>query len=354
MIKTEIINFIRENEGTAVAELQKEFGIKYKEAKGVIDELIKSNELVYTEGVWYGYIEKAESEIAPRRATFKRRQAEEDEDANASLPSSLRSYFEARERELEQRLKKRSDENINEEIDEENDTELEEDEIEENMLRKRALKLCIERGAASVSMLQRVFRINYVRACNLVDWMEVEGYIAKQSGTCVRKVLITKEEYENLCLPEWLEDTDGLEEYDGEYEDTADDRENFFDGNVTCNLEPIDMEEQKPTAKTMQTIFNRIFDKEKTTISAGSIPHHSLWTDDEKFFQVLAERMSRLIQSDKKMGRQGAAKKAEAYLEAIRDTHDEKMIQVYERLVYEIKNMSTYLYGQLKAHLCVD
>ena len=48
------------------------------------------------------------------------------------------------------------------------------------------------------------------------------------------------------------------------------------------------------------------------------------------------------------MGQKGAVKKAETYLEAVRDTHDGKMVEVYERLVYEIKNISSYLYKQLK------
>ena len=50
------------------------------------------------------------------------------------------------------------------------------------------------------------------------------------------------------------------------------------------------------------------------------------------------------------MGQKGAVMKAETYLEAVRDTHDRKMVQVYERLVYELKNTSSYLYRQIKKH----
>ena len=98
----------------------------------------------------------------------------------------------------------------------------------------------------------------------------------------------------------------------------------------------------------MRQCLSKIADKKKAPITADKMPLHPSWDNEDEFAKVVMERMERLIKSDKRMGQQGAVKKAETYLEAVRDTHDRKMLQVYERLVYEIKNTSSYLYGQLK------
>ena len=93
----------------------------------------------------------------------------------------------------------------------------------------------------------------------------------------------------------------------------------------------------------MRQCLSKIADKKKAPITADKMPLHPSWDNEDEFAKVVMERMERLIKSDKRMGQQGAVKKAETYLEAVRDTHDRKMLQVYERLVYEIKNTSSYL-----------
>ena len=53
-----------------------------------------------------------------------------------------------------------------------------------------AIELVVQAEQASVSMLQRRFRIGYNRAARLVDMMEARGIIGPADGSRPRKVLI--------------------------------------------------------------------------------------------------------------------------------------------------------------------
>ena len=61
-----------------------------------------------------------------------------------------------------------------------------------------AIELVIDSGKASVSMLQRRFRIGYNRAARIVDIMEEMGVVGPQDGSSPRKVIMTREEFEEL------------------------------------------------------------------------------------------------------------------------------------------------------------
>ena len=61
-----------------------------------------------------------------------------------------------------------------------------------------ALKLFIENGQASITMLQRRFRIGFSRAANLVDEMEQKGYVGPAEGSKQRPVFMTMEEYREI------------------------------------------------------------------------------------------------------------------------------------------------------------
>lgn len=66
----------------------------------------------------------------------------------------------------------------------------------EDDLYEEAVKLIVDLQTASVSMLQRRFRIGYTRAARLIDEMEVRGVVGAYEGSKPRTVLIgkTKEE----------------------------------------------------------------------------------------------------------------------------------------------------------------
>jgi S-DNA-T family DNA segregation ATPase FtsK/SpoIIIE len=55
-----------------------------------------------------------------------------------------------------------------------------------------AVDLILEMQTASVSMLQRRFRIGYSRAARLIDEMELRGVVGPYEGSKPRTVLMTK------------------------------------------------------------------------------------------------------------------------------------------------------------------
>ena len=61
-----------------------------------------------------------------------------------------------------------------------------------------AIDLVVSSGQASVSMLQRRFRIGYNRAARIVDMMEARGIIGPQDGSRPRQVLMTPDELEMM------------------------------------------------------------------------------------------------------------------------------------------------------------
>ncbi|PKM79907.1 MAG: cell division protein FtsK [Firmicutes bacterium HGW-Firmicutes-14] len=68
---------------------------------------------------------------------------------------------------------------------------------EEDDLFPEAVKILIECGQASISMLQRRLRIGYARAARLIDMMEERGIVGKYEGSKPRAVLMTMEQYLN-------------------------------------------------------------------------------------------------------------------------------------------------------------
>ncbi len=389
MDKNAIINDIKENSGAEIAVLQQKFNVSYKEVKTVIDELVAKGTLVFESGVKYSYAKKSDTTIEDSKAELERRRAEairkvhenlsaddeKDDDDEEKAAAERRAYLEARRQELIRRMQAEMEDDDDDDEEDSESEENDEEEISDDELRYKALKLIVEKNAASVSMFQRAFPIGYIRSCKLVDWMESKGYVSKGGGSKPRKVLITKEEFEKLYSePHLVEDDEDdadldidakfaeyekfLEQHFSKDDGSDEDEEDEVYDNIINRIFHSDAKEndatdsdsveRKEAMQNLVSVLNKIADKKKAPITADEMPLHSSWTNEDEFADVVMERMERLIKSDKRMGQVGAVKKAETYLEAVRDTHDRKMVQVYERVVYEIKNTSSYLYGQLK------
>lgn len=67
---------------------------------------------------------------------------------------------------------------------------------ETDELFEEAVKVVLDSGQASISMLQRRLRIGYARAARLIDEMEQRGIVGGYEGTKPREILISKEHYE--------------------------------------------------------------------------------------------------------------------------------------------------------------
>ncbi len=73
-------------------------------------------------------------------------------------------------------------------------TGLPEDGPEDDPMLEEAIKVVVENGQASTSLLQRKLKLGYARAARIVDMMEERGVVGPYDGPRPRKVLITKEQ----------------------------------------------------------------------------------------------------------------------------------------------------------------
>ncbi|HHW66887.1 MAG TPA: DNA translocase FtsK [Epulopiscium sp.] len=65
---------------------------------------------------------------------------------------------------------------------------------------QQAIEMVVEKEKASISMIQRYLRIGFNRAARIMEEMEERGIVGPDEGSKPRKVLITKEEFEQMKL----------------------------------------------------------------------------------------------------------------------------------------------------------
>jgi len=115
---------------------------------------------------------------------------------------------------------------------------------QEDELLGEAVRIVLESGSASISMIQRRLRVGYARAARLIDMMEQSGYVSGFDGSKPRRVLIKQAEYERIFCG--VEEDEPAEEEEAvfdaytaytDYSDAADD----FDDDA-----PFDMEDMEP------------------------------------------------------------------------------------------------------------
>ena len=73
-------------------------------------------------------------------------------------------------------------------------TGLEEDGPDEDPMLKEAIRVVVENGLASTSLLQRKLKLGYARAARIIDEMEARGVVGGYEGSKPRKVLITSDQ----------------------------------------------------------------------------------------------------------------------------------------------------------------
>jgi S-DNA-T family DNA segregation ATPase FtsK/SpoIIIE len=70
--------------------------------------------------------------------------------------------------------------------------------VEEDALFWDAVRIVVEHGQASASVLQRRLRVGYTRAARLVDMMEAKGIVGPYEGSKPREVYITARQMEEI------------------------------------------------------------------------------------------------------------------------------------------------------------
>lgn len=91
------------------------------------------------------------------------------------------------------------DNDIIEEINNEEDTS-ENNPGDNDDLLPKAIELVVDAGQASVSLIQRKFKVGYARAARIVDQMEARGIVGRFEGSKPRQVLITKQQWQELQM----------------------------------------------------------------------------------------------------------------------------------------------------------
>lgn len=91
-------------------------------------------------------------------------------------------------------LKKQAEPVYDDTVAKEEPKEQEEPEAEDELL-PEAVRILIETGHASISMLQRRLHIGYARAARLIDIMEKKGIVGGYEGSKPRAILMTMEQY---------------------------------------------------------------------------------------------------------------------------------------------------------------
>ncbi len=102
------------------------------------------------------------------------------------------------------------DEQLLEEMDVEESAGAQGNGKQEDDLLGEAVRIVLDSGQASISMIQRRLRVGYARAARLIDIMEQHGYVSGFDGAKPRKLLITRAQYEQLFgnQPDISEDMD--------------------------------------------------------------------------------------------------------------------------------------------------
>ncbi|MCX7661229.1 MAG: hypothetical protein N2Z79_00920, partial [Candidatus Omnitrophica bacterium] len=66
---------------------------------------------------------------------------------------------------------------------------------EKDELYEQAVRIIMEAGQASASLLQRRLRMGYTRAARIIDMMEQEGLLGPFEGSKPRRIIVDREEW---------------------------------------------------------------------------------------------------------------------------------------------------------------
>ena len=372
------------NSGTfSIPLIQLNFSVTYKEAARAVDKLVGAGEASpLADELNYEYIVKervspsngrksdsmsADSEsgdtvseyrnflkrhIDERADTIKREEDDdEDDDADEEeMNRRRREYLERRRRELIARLQAETDEEdddednddfFEDEEDEEEDEEddpFEDDEFsmtthslfaksEEEEMREKisnllidedrnsklavaALKLCASEGYVSPWLLCKTQNVDDSTAEFICFWLYVNDFV-KRDESDENKYL--------LAIPE----------------------NTFF----SCCQEA---EERKNSLGHLAGAFKKISDQKqkKEQEERVALQKH---VNNYQFRKVVRAKLIALVCTDLKMTRTKAITKAEGCLFAAHDIGNDNAVVVYEKVIFELNNMSDYMFNRLKS-----
>lgn len=391
----DIRTFCRNSGTFSIPLIQLEFSVTYKEAARVVDKLVGAGEASpLADELSYEYITKervtpsndrksdsisADSEpgdivseyrnflkrhIDERSDTIKREEDDDDDADEEEINRRRREYLERRRRELISRMQEEMAENdddddddrilINDDEDdddlfgEDNDDEDEEEDDDDNpfedykfsmtahslfakseeeeMLEKTrnllidgdrnsklavaALKLCASEGYVSPWLLCKTQHAADSTADFICFWLYVNDFIKRDDSDENKYLLAIPENLFFACCQE------------------AEERRNSL-GHLAGTLKKIGEQKQKKEQEERASLQK--------------------YVNNYQFRKVVRAKLIALVRTDLKMTRAKAITKAEGCLCAARDMGNDKAVAVYEKVIFELNNMSDYLYTRLKS-----
>ncbi len=114
--------------------------------------------------------------------------------------------------------------------------------------------------------------------------------------------------------------------------------------------QPFETEEKDEDAKREEELvkFMVALFKDGHKSSAGKAPAHKEWDDEDDLLRFCAEQIITLISRDKSVGKQSVIKKAVDMLASLRGMENAMVTELYERIIYELKNMSNYYFNKIR------
>ena len=378
----DIKTFCRSSGTFSIPLIQLKFSVTYKEAARVVDELVGAGEASpLADELSYEYITKErvtpsngrksdsmsnDSEpgdivseyrnflkrhIDERSDTIKREEDDdEDDDADEEeMNRRRREYLERHRRELIARLQAETDE---EDDDEEDDDIFDEDEggydeednpfaddafsmdeyslvakSEDEKMREKisnllndgdynsklavaALKLCASEGYVSPWLLCKTQNVDDSTAEFICFWLYVKDFIKRDDSDENRYLLAIPENTFFACCNE------------------AEERRNSL-GHLAGTLKKIGEQKQKKEQEERVALQKHV--------------------NNYQFRKVVRAKLIALVCTDLKMTRTKAITKAEGCLFAAHDIGNDNAVVVYEKVIFELNNMSDYMFNRLKS-----
>lgn len=333
------------NSGTfSIPLIQLRFSVTYKEAARVVDELVGAGEAApLADELNYEYIVK--ERVSPSNGRKSDSMSANSE--SGDIVSEYRNFLKRHIDERADTIKREEDDDednddlFEDEEDEEEDEEddpFEDDEFsmtthslfakseEEEMLEKirkllidedrnsklavAALKLCASEGYVSPWLLCKTQNVDDSTAEFICFWLYVKDFIKRDDSDETRYLLAIPENTFFACCNEAEERRKSL-------------------GHLAGTLKKISEQKQKKEQEERASLQK--------------------YTNNYQFRKVVRAKLIALVRTDLKMTRAKAITKAEGCLCAARDMGNDKAAAVYEKVIFELNNMSDYMFNRLKS-----
>lgn len=184
------------------------------------------------------------------------------------------------------------------------------DESTNGKLLTSALKLCASEGYISSWLLCKNLNIDENKADFICLWLSMNDFTKSAENDSDKYI---------MALPESL----------------------FF---ACCH----EIEERKRSLTQLSTVIKRVQEKRQREEERERAELYR-YMNDYQFRKVVRAKLIALVRTDLKMTRAKAITKAEGCLCAARDMGNDKAAAVYEKVIFELNNMSDYMFNRLKS-----